>query len=695
MKKLFNPDSVAVVGANNNKKSVGYCVFKNIKDSDYKGKVYPVNIKKEKIQGVDSYASVKDIPRKVDLVVIATPAKTVCDIVEECGKTGVQGVVIISSGFKEAGEDGKKLYIKIHEIAERYKMRIIGPNCLGFINPSIDLNATFSTRTVKDGKVAFISQSGALCTAMIDWANEKNIGFRYFVSIGSMVDVGFCDLIDYFDKDPKVKSIIIYMESISNPTEFIKSTHLFSRKKPVIILKAGKSSEGAEATLSHTGSLAGNDDVFDAVFERVGAVRVNTIQELFNYAKVLDSQKIPEGNRLAIITNAGGPGVIATDFLIEKKGKLSKLSEESIKGLDEKLPLAWSRSNPVDVLGDAGPEKYKEALKVCIKEEEVDGILVILTPQSMTKAEEVAEEVVSLSKKTKKPIFVSWMGGESVEKGIKILEEGGVPTYDFPEQAVSCFLGIHDYQENIKFLSDSLDDDLYKTSFNKEKARKIIKEALQSKRYSLSLEESKEVLSCYDIPVLKSFLIKEKKDLKEALEKTGYPAVGKINSSFVSHKTEMGGVELNIKSLEQGEEFFERMRSFSDDNDILFEGVVIEKMISDGYELLIGAKKDNLFGSVIIFGAGGVTVEVLKDTNLGVPPLSMKLATRLIQGTDIYKVLQGVRGRKEANLDLLKIVLCKFSYLLLDLPEIKEVDINPFSINEKEGLALDALIVLE
>jgi acetyltransferase len=695
IEKLFDPKTIAIIGANNNKDSVGYFVFENIKKSDYKGKVYPVNIEKKKVQGVKAYPSITDVPEKIDLVIIATPAKTVSKIVEECGKAGVKGIVIISSGFKEAGEAGKEMYNKISETAKKYEMRVMGPNCLGFIKPSINLNATFSARVPRDGSIAFISQSGALCTAILDWAIRRNVGFRYFVSIGSMVDIGFNDLIDYFGRDPKVKSILIYMESLADSRKFMSAARAFSRNKPIIVLKAGKSSEGAKATLSHTGTLAGNDLAFDAAFRRVGAVRVNTIDELFDYAKALDMQRRPEGNKLAVITNAGGPGVIATDFLIQKGGELSKLSKESMNYLNEKLPSTWSKGNPVDILGDAGPDRYREALKTCINDENVEGILVILTPQSMTRAEEVAKEIVRLSRKTDKPILVAWMGGESIEKGRVSLEKGSIPTYDSPEAAIGCFLGMYKYSRNLELLYETPEVIPRDFSPDREKAEKIIDKVFKSKKSSLNLKESKELLSCYEIPVLESFLVKEKKDLSRALKKTGYPVVIKINSSKIAHKTETGGVKLNVKSLKQAKESFDQIKKISKKNKVKFEGVLVEKMMSDGHELLIGAKKDDLFGPIIIFGMGGIAVEVFKDTNIGLPPLNMALATRVIEQTKIYELLKGIRGKKGVDLKSIKFLLYKFSYLLMDFPEIKEVDINPFFVDQKKGLVLDALIVLD
>jgi acetyltransferase len=488
--RLFNPKTIAVIGATNRKGSVGYSVIRNLIGSGYEGVVYPINPKRESILGVKVYPSVKETPDDIDLAVIATPAKTVPAIVRECGESGVSGIVILTAGFAEIGEEGQEASAQIRKTAREYDMRVIGPNCLGFMRPSLNLNASFASKMALPGRIAFISQSGALGTAILDWSVRQNLGFSYFVSIGSMLDVGFSDLIDFFGQDSATSSIVIYMESLVNSRKFMSAARAFARTKPIIVLKVGRSSEGAQAAASHTGTLAGNDAVFDAAFKRAGIIRVKTVEELFNCAQTLAMQKRPSGNRLAIVTNAGGPGVIATDYLIEKGGTLARLSEETIEKLNEVLPEAWSHNNPVDVLGDADEERYRLAAEICIDDPGVDGLLILLTPQAMTNAAEVAHNLVSLPKRNRKTMLASFMGEDDVNTGVEILEQGNIPAFNAPEAAVDCFMNMYSYSRNLDLLYETPESIPHDFAPRTEDNRKIIQKAAAEKRYVLTQHSS-------------------------------------------------------------------------------------------------------------------------------------------------------------------------------------------------------------
>lgn len=698
--KIFNPKTIAVIGASDKKGSVGFALFKNLIGSNYKGTVYPVNIKRGSVQSAKAYPSVKDIPDSIDLAIIAVPAAEAPGVVLECGQAGVGGIIIISAGFNEAGEAGEKMSGQILETARKYKMRVIGPNCLGFIKPSLHLNASFANKTALPGKIAFISQSGALCTAILDWSVKNNVGFSHFVSIGEMIDVGFHDLIDYFAQDKKTSSILIYMESLTNARKFLSAARACVRNKPIILLKAGKSEEGAKAAKSHTGSLAGNDAIFNAAFERSGIIRVNTVLDLFHAAKTVAMQPRPRGNRVAVITNAGGPGVLATDTLIELEGKLAELSKNTINKLNKLLPAAWSHNNPIDILGDADSDRYGSALEICLQDENIDAILIILTPQSMTDPSAVARQVVSVcgkKNKTKKMILASWMGGDDVAEGRKILEDGNIPIYRAPEEAVQCFMYVHSYAENLETLNETPATIPHAFSPKISENKKLIKEVLRQGRTVLTEAEAKQLLANYDIPVVKNAVAKSAREAGELSAQIGFPTVMKILSPDILHKTDIGGVKLGVKNSKEAETAYTEIISAAKKKypEADIHGVLIEAMISKKYELLIGCKKDSIFGPAIVFGMGGVAVEIFKDINVGLPPLNMSLAMRLIEGTKIYKLLKGYRGMPGVDIEAIKFLLYKFAYLVADFPELKEVDINPFAVDEHGGIVLDAKVILD
>lgn len=695
--KIFQPERIAVIGASSKEGSVGFAVFYNLLQSGFSGTVYPVNLNHRQIQGQRAYPSVGKVPEQVDLAVICTPAATVPGVVEECGEAGVGGLVIISAGFKEAGAEGQAMYEQILQTARAYGMRIVGPNCLGFINPHLGINASFATKMALPGNIAFISQSGALCTSILDWSVDQSVGFSFFVSIGSMLDVSFADLIDYFGTDPRTSCILIYMESLSEARHFMSAARAFARSKPIIVLKAGRSAEGGQATLSHTGSLAGNDAVYETAFQRAGIIRVDTIAQLFNCAQSLAMQPRPAGNRLAIVTNAGGPGVLATDYLVQNGGRLAELSEETYARLNEILPAAWSHRNPVDVLGDASAELYRDALQACLRDPGVDGVLTILTTQAVTDPGAVAREVVAVAGDSAKPILASWMGESDVQEGRELLEAGQIPNYRYPESAVDVFLKMYHYSRNLEMLyqtAPSIPQDL---GLKPEVAQVIIDHALRQGRTQLMENEAKELMRSYGIAVGAYRVVPKVQQAVDFANEIGFPVVLKIASPNIGHKTEVGGVKLNLNSAEEVRKAFseimEGVRTHAPEAEV--RGVLVEKMVKKEFELLIGAKKDPVFGPVIAFGKGGVAVEVYRDTRLGLPPLNRVLARRIIEGTRIYPLLKGFRGMPGVDLDFLETLLCKFAYLVMDFPQIREIDINPYVMDQHGGLALDAHIVLE
>lgn len=695
--RLFNPKTIAVIGASNEKGTVGYFLFRNLISSDYEGIVYPINIKRSSVQSVKAYPGVKNLPDKIDLAIIATPAKTVPAIVKECGEAGVGGIVIISAGFGEAGKKGIQMSDDILSMAYKYDMRIIGPNCLGFIRPSLSLNASFATQMALPGKIAFISQSGALCTAILDWSVKNNVGFSHFVSIGSMLDVGFHDLIDYFGQDPEVSSILIYMESLTDARKFLSAARAFSKGKPIIVLKVGKSEAGAKAAKSHTGSLAGNNAVFDAAFERAGIVRVDTAVGLFHTAKAIAMQPRPLSAKMVVITNAGGAGVIATDSLIYSGGKLASLSKRTIDKLSQVLPDAWSHNNPVDILGDADPERYKKAVEICMNDEDVDAALIILTPQAMTDPTTVAKEIVAISKNKNKPIFACWMGGNTVAEGRTTLEQGSVPVYRSPEDAIACFMSVYNYSKNLKLLHETPSTIPHAFSPRVKENKKLIEGVVKSGRDTLTELESKKLLDNYDIPVVKNAVAKNAKEAGSMASDIGFPVVMKILSPDILHKTDVGGVKLDINSREEAEKAFESIMNSVRKHKpkAIIDGIFIEGMVNKKYELLIGCKKDPIFGPAIVFGMGGVAVEVFKDTKVGLPPLNMALSMRMINETKISKLLHGYRNMPGVDIQAIQFLLYKFAYLIIDFPEIKEIDINPFGVDENGGIVLDAKVVLD
>ncbi len=694
--KIFKPQSIAVIGASTKENSVGHSLFKNLIDSGFKGELFPINPKVKELLGKPTYENIKSVPSKVDLAVLILPAKVVPQVVEECGQAGVGGLLIISAGFKEAGEAGQKMVDEILATCRRYGMRMVGPNCLGIINPKLGMNATFANRMALPGNIAFISQSGAICSSILDWANEQNVGFSHFVSIGSMIDIGFAELIDYFGMDQETSSILIYMESLTHARRFMSAARAFARSKPIIILKAGQSQDGSKAAMSHTGTLAGNDAAFEAAFKRAGCIRVDTIAQLFGCAQALSMQPRPQGNRLAIVTNAGGPGVLATDYLIMRGGKLAEFSPKTMTKLNEALPPTWSHGNPVDVIGDASPVEYRKALEACLADENVDAVLTILTVQTVTNPEETARVLVEVGKKSRKPLFASWMGERDVWAAREILEKGKIPNQRYPETAVEVFLRMWQYTRNLELLYETPQEAPRRFVPKRDAAWHIIRTALLEKRNYLLEHEAKNLLSCYDIPVAEYGVAQSEKEAGEIAEKIGFPVVMKIVSPDALHKTDVGGVRLNISSrAEAGKAYEEIIASVKKHKpNARIAGILVEKMMKKRYELLLGAKQDPIFGPIIAFGQGGVAVEIVRDIKFGLPPLNQALARRVIERTRIYEQLKGFRGIPAADIDDLAFTLQKFAYILMDFPEVLEMDLNPLLADENGSVVVDARILL-
>jgi acetyltransferase len=702
---IFNPKAVAVIGATDRPGSVGRTLLWNLISNPFGGMVFPINPKRNSVLGIRAYPSIRETLEQVDLAIIATPANTVPDLIRDCVDVGVKGAIVLSAGFKEIGAEGIALEQRIREQLERSSLRLIGPNCLGVMNPLTGLNATFASSMASPGNVGFISQSGALCTAVLDWSFQENVGFSAFVSIGSMLDVDWGDLIYYLGDDPHTQSIVIYMESIGNARSFLSAAREVALTKPIIVIKAGRTAAAAQAAASHTGTLAGSDAVLDAAFRRCGVLRVERISELFDLAEVLAKQsQRPQGPNLTIITNAGGPGVLATDALINTGGSLAVLQPETIAALNEFLPPHWSHSNPIDILGDADPDRYRQTLDIAVKDPHSDGLLVILTPQAMTDPTETAEKLKKCAQEADKPVLASWMGGAEVTNGETILNRASIATYRYPDAAARLFNFMWKYSYNLRGIYETpalLPESEFGKS-DRSQADAIINVAKAAGRTILTELESKQILSAYGIPIVESRTAQTIEEAIAQAEDLGYPVVMKLVSKTITHKTDVGGVKLNLQSPDAVRRAYEDILASVTEKVGAehFQGVTVQPMVnlSQGYELIVGSSLDLQFGPVILFGSGGQLVEVFKDSAIALPPLNTTLARRLMEQTKIYKALQGVRGRQSADLDELEMLLVRFSQLVLEQRWIKEIDINPLLVSEASSryplLALDARIAL-
>lgn len=697
LEKLFNPRSIAVIGASNKKGSVGYILLRNIITTGYQGVVYPVNITSPAVQGIQAYPTVGDVPNTVDLAVISVPSKVVPDTLRQCGEAGVRAAVIITAGFKEAGPAGIALEKEVEKIAQEYGIRILGPNCLGFARPPLNIDATFAHAVPGPGRVAFISQSGALGTAILDWATANNIGFSAFVSVGGMLDVDFGDLIDYFGDDPHTHSIIMYVESITNPRSFMSAARRFAKTKPIIVVKSGRTARSALAAASHTGALAGDDTLYTAIFRRAGVVRVDEVSDLFDSSEALSRLSNPKGPRLAILTNAGGPGVMASDRLIGLGGELAELSPETEQILKDALPPMASWANPVDVLGDAPADRYAVAVEALMQDPNCDGILAILTPQANSEPTETARALVEAANAHSKPLLTSFMGEIMVADAIKIFRQAHVPVFATPEDAVNAYMNMYEYTRSLANLYETPADILPEFTPDRESVKQIFEQVAHEGRTILSEFEAKQVLDAYQIPTVKTMICTTADEARAAAEKIGFPVVIKIHSNDITHKSDVGGIALNVRSADEAAAQFtkvvERVKKAMPEAEII--GVTVQEMSRGGHEVIVGAKKDPTFGPALMFGMGGTGVELYRDVAVEFPPLNQALARNMIRSTKVSKLLEGYRGSEPVDMTALEQVMVKVSYLLVDFPEILEMDVNPLQVRADGLCALDARIVID
>ncbi len=699
---LFEPKSVAVIGASNRPRSVGSLVMRNMLTSGFEGPVMPVNPKAGAIHGVYAYPDIASLPVTPDLAVICIPPKAVCGAIDELGARGTRAAVVLTAGLNldnARAEDGRTFQVHMVEIARKYGMRILGPNCIGMMAPGIGLSAGFLHANAKPGKIAFVSQSGGMTTGVLDYANTNGIGFSHFLSLGDIVDVDFSDVLEYLGSDPEVSAIMLYVEMIHNAREFMTAARAAARNKPVLVVKSGRVAEGARAAISHTGAMAGSDDVYEAAFRRAGTWRVYTITELFDSVQTLARAKDLKGDKLAILTNGGGPGVIAVDALIKGGGKLASLSDETIEKLNAVLPTTWSHDNPVDIVGDAPRERYADSLKVLLQAPEIDAVLVMHVITAVADTNETARGVVEMCKDARKTVLTSWLGAETVRQARQLFAEAGIPTYSTPDRAVRTFLNMVGYRHNQESLMETPRSVSESFTPDVEKARAIVKQALAEERYTLSEPEAKAVLGAYGVPVVRTEVARTPEEAAAMAEDMGYPVVLKIISPQITHKSDVGGVALNLKSKAGVEhtarEMLVKVAQHHPDAELL--GFSVQQMAerAGAHELIVGVATDQAFGPVILFGQGGKAVEVISDRAVGLPPLNMALAKDLVSQTRVWKLLQGYRDEPAADIDAICLTLIKISQLVTDLGEVAELDINPLFADARGVLALDARITVK
>jgi len=693
---FFNPRRIAVIGACEDKASIGYSIFKNLLGKGFKGSVYPVNPRVEAVQGVEAYPKLTDIQREIDLAIVAVPPQEIPQALDECGIKGVKGVIILCFDFKNRVENSQALQTKIKEASDKYGFRVLGPDSLGFIKPGINLNASIYPQIPPKGNIAFIAQSTTLSSALLDWAASKNIGFSYFISVGTKIDIKFADLIDFLGVDPETRAIILYIESIKNGRNFITAVRSFASSKPIMIIKSGKFDVSAHIALTHSGYMAGEDKVYDAAFERAGAIRVDETLDLFYLAESLSKQRRPKGNHLAIITNSGGPAIIAVDTLLKLNGELALLGKETVESLRTHFTYLRFIQNPIDLFIEASPKDYDVALRGCLKDKNVDGVLVIHTPSYLPNTREIAETVVEAAKSYPyKPVFTIWMGGEQVIAAREFLSSHGIPTFVSTEQSVKSFMYMYRYDYNLRLLLETPEVILKDFEPDEYRAEEIIRKASEEKRLLLNLNEVKDILLSYGIPVIPTKVVQSAEEAIEIADFIGYPVVLKIDSRKIFHKTELGGVCLHLRDQNSVREAFRHLQELAVSAKDPKAQVIIQPMVSkNGFELVIGAKKDPTFGSVIVFGTGGALLEAVEDYAVGLPPLNQILARRMMNETKIYRhLLRQVDF--ESTLRYLEEVLVRFSHLIIHFPHIKEIDINPFFVSNEDSFVLDANILLE
>ncbi len=680
LNNFFNPRSIAVIGASSNKKKLGYGMLRNILDHGYRGKVYPVNLKYNKVQGIKAYASVLDIKQRIDLAVIVIPARAVNFVLTECGKSKIKNVIIISAGFREIGKEGNVLEQEMREIAKKYEINILGPNCLGILDSTSNLNASFAEGMVQKGSIGFISQSGAICTGMLDWANLNNVGFSRFVSMGNKAMISEIELLEFFKTDKKTKAVLAYLESIERGKEFMKVAAELAKIKPLFIIKPGTSKASCEAMKSHTGALANKEEAVKVAFSQAGIVRVNNLEELFNVAKLLSRYDSLDSDKIAIITNAGGPGVISTDEVEDNGLKMAIFKKKTLDIFKKRLPREANIHNPVDVIGDAKADRYEIAIETLLADENVGGIISILTPQKTTEIKKTANALVKFSKKSSKPVLASFIGGVSIENEVKMLNKSFLAFYNYPLQAALSLGKLWQYKKAKKDAAN------YLNILDADRSKPDNKEKVLSKK--MDFIGSLDILKSYKIPIVKSLLAKNPSQAIKLAEEIGYPVALKISSNKISHKTEVGGVKINVNSDLEVKKYFDQA---SKKLGAKLDGIIIQPMIK-GAEIILGVKKDENFGHLIMFGLGGVFTEITKDISFRIAPINKNEALKMIREIKSFKILDGYRNLPKANIDSIADSLVGLSDLVSDYTEIKELDINPLIVTEKKCFAVDVRI---
>jgi acetyl coenzyme A synthetase (ADP forming)-like protein len=715
VKNFFNPKSIAVIGASEKKNKLGYALLKNLIDFKYGGKIYPINPKYQEILKLKTFPNILNVVEKIDLAIFIIPAKIVPLVLKQCGQKKIKSVIIISAGFREIKKEGEELENEIIAIAKKYGIKILGPNCLGILDSINNLNASFARQMFKKGKIGFISQSGAICCAALDWAEKMNIGFSRFVSLGNMAGLNEIDFLKFFKKDSKTKTIIAYLEQITDGKKFIKETSQITKIKPLIVIKSGETKEGQRAVLSHTGALAKSNKTAKFAFQQNGIIQANSLLELFDLIKFYSGRRrhseMPlslKGPKIAILTNAGGPGAISADAVEKNNLEIAKFEKNTLNLLEKKLPASASVKNPIDIIGDAKADRYKIALNVLIKDKKTDAIIIILTPQSVTEIQKTAKTIIKLSKKTKKPILTSFIGGKNIEQANKILSKANIPVYNYPEQAVKVLAKVWNYEKWKKENKKSNLGFHFKISKNSFKEiEKIIQKAKKENLKQLNVFDAEKILKIYQIPIVKSYLAKNSNEAMkislglrshfgEGSQKINQPVILKISSPDIIHKTDAGGIKNNLKTPQEVKlAFSEIMKNVKKKfPKARINGIIIQPMVQEKKEMILGIKHDELFGPFIMFGSGGIFAEVFKDISFHLSPLAKTEARQIIEETKAMKILKGIRGQKPANVGAIVKILLGLSALSQDFPEIKEVDINPLMAGEKKAVAVDARMMI-
>jgi len=696
LEKFFKPKSIAIIGASRQEGKVGHSVLKNLLQFGYKGKIFPINPNAEEILGTKVYSSIFSVQEEIDLAVVAIPSPLVPPIIKDCVKRGVTSAIILSAGFKESGKEGSKLERELVEIMNNSSMRVLGPNCLGVIDTGSSMNASFAAGMPAKGNIAFFSQSGALCTAVLDWALEEDVGFSKFISLGNKADIDEVELLPVLAEDSETRVILGYLEGIANGTRFMEIAREVSRIKPIIITKSGRTQAGARAASSHTGTLTGSETAYEAAFKQSGVIRAQTVEALFDYAIAFASQPLPRGPNLGVVTNAGGPGIIAADAAEGSILKMASFAENTIKELRKELPVSASIYNPVDVIGDAGADRYEKAMKTVISDPGVESVLVILTPQAMTRIKETAEIISKTSSQVSdKPIVSSFMGGSEVKVGEKILRSSRIPNYSYPERAIGALEAMVKYQ---KWKETPPGDTLY-FEIDKKKAAEVFSKAKERNMLNLTIEETREVLSAYGFSLPKRIVTETSRAAISAAVSLGYPVAMKIVSPDILHKSDIGGVKVEIRDRFQVTRGFEDLISNAKRfmPEALILGVAVEEMVGPGKEVILGSSRDPSFGSLIMFGLGGIYVEALKDVSFRIAPLNLYEVDSMIREIRSFPILKGMRGEEPSDLTALKEALLRLSQLVTDFPEILEMDINPLMVmpKGKGAVVIDSRITIK